>query len=524
MILRPYQEEVLKQIKTSSSKKQLVVLPTGTGKTIVFSELIKRLNKRSLILAHRDELISQAVDKLRLVWQDADIGVIKGKRHEPDHQVTVASVQSLHEKRLAGMPTDYELIVTDEAHHATARTYRRIYDVMCPALHLGFTATPNRTDKRLLGDVYDTVTFESDLLEFIPEYLCDLKIIRRDSGIELDGQMKTTYDLNCNQLSDVLNTPEGNQFAVEAWQEVASDRQSTIAFCADIAHVHGLAQVFKEAGIRAEGIDSNMKLDERRGILEDFFNGDIEVLLNCGILTEGFDCPQVDCVLLVRPTRSELLLRQMIGRGTRLYPDKSDCLILDIACVSKDWDLVTPANLFGMQPEDDGKLVSEASRDGDPRMRSKWDNISLHKQIAGIYDTRNPGKLQWQKIRWKGWCLRLGKDGTLRVLPKTDGLKVLNEYVVEYNDSQGDEMSLFTQKLANDVPLDTAFTIAEAFVRANDLDVSLVLPNRRWHKHLATEKQLNYIKLLDGAKYIMDDMTKKEASDLITFLNDRSEK
>ena len=116
--LRPYQNEVIKRIKESNSNRQLVVLPTGTGKTIVFSELARQLDKPTLILAHRDELINQAVEKMRFVWPHANIGVVKGKRHEPNQQITVASVQSLHQRRLERMPTDYELIITDEAHHA----------------------------------------------------------------------------------------------------------------------------------------------------------------------------------------------------------------------------------------------------------------------------------------------------------------------------------------------------------------------------------------------------------------------
>ena len=125
-----------------------------------------------------------------------------------------------------------------------------------------------------------------------------------------------------------------------------------LVFCADIAHTQGLAKEFRERGILAWSIDSTMDMEYRRGVLAAFHAGKTQVLLNCGILTEGFDCPQIDCVLLVRPTRSELLLRQMIGRGTRLYPEKENCLILDIACVSNNWDLsVTRQKLFGLEKE-----------------------------------------------------------------------------------------------------------------------------------------------------------------------------
>ena len=526
--LRPYQNEVIKRIKESNSNRQLVVLPTGTGKTIVFSELARQLDKPTLILAHRDELINQAVEKMRFVWPHANIGVVKGKRHEPNQQITVASVQSLHQRRLERMPTDYELIITDEAHHATAATYRRIYETMNPDLHVGVTATPNRTDKKLLGSIYDEVSFEADILDFIPEYLSDLQIIRRDSGIVLDGVARSANDLNCNDLSDALNTPEGNAFVVESWKEVASECQSTIVFCADIAHIHGVVNEFKLQGIKAVGIDSNMAIDMRRAALRLFFDGEAQVLVNCGILTEGFDCPQVDCILLVRPTRSELLLRQMIGRGTRLYPGKEKCKIVDIACVSNEWDLATPAELFGIEQIDEKRAISKQVTQ-QARMRKRWGDVDFSKVIAGVYDTRNPGKLHWQKIRWKGWLLRCGKDGDLKILPTSDEMKTLNRYDVEHETIQqimkfGElENQKASYAVAENISLDMAFSVAESFVREHNFDMSLAQPDQRWHRHLATDKQKRYIRELGGGDMIKDKLTKIEASNVITFLRDQKE-
>ena len=537
--LRPYQNEVIKSILENKSQRQLVVLPTGTGKTIVFCELARQLGKRTLILAHRDELIQQAVEKMRFVWPDADIGIVKGKRHEPDHQITVASVQSLHQRRLDRMPDDYQLIITDEAHHATASTYKRIYakyemlgflnpmSLWGNRLHVGVTATPNRTDKKLLGEVYDDVVFDADMLDFIPSYLSDLQIIRRDSGVVLDGIAASANDLNCHDLSDALNTLHGNKMVVDAWIDVASECQLTLAFCADIAHTRGLRDAFLETGILAASIDSTMHIDERRSTLKAFFDGDIKVLCNCGILVEGFDCPQIDCILLVRPTRSELLLRQMIGRGTRLYPGKEKCKIVDIACVSNEWDLVSPTQLFGLNEDsDETKTVMELKAMSEPRMRKQWGEVDFSKAVAGIYDTRSPGQLYWQKIRWKGWLLRCGKDGSLRILPIGDALSTVDKYVVQFKKEWKTEDGYTrnsTIKIQEDLSLDMAFSVAESYARENDLDVSLSLPDRRWHAHLATDAQKNYIRGLGGREHITEDLTKKAAGELITFFKDKKE-
>ena len=228
LTLRPYQEQavnaVFESLKGSSnlSAYELLSMPTGTGKTPTFSEIIRLRDRKTLVLAHRDELIRQAVEKISWVCQDATIGVIQGKTHQPDADIVVASVQSMNQKRRDRLDAEghnqFYTIITDEAHHARARTYHNIYDwVGClpeqrntDILHVGVTATPNRTDNLNLGNIFTNVAFERDILEFIPEYLSDLQIIQRETGIVLDGISRSANDLNCHELSDALNTKAGN--------------------------------------------------------------------------------------------------------------------------------------------------------------------------------------------------------------------------------------------------------------------------------------------------------------------------
>ena len=289
--------------------------------------------------------------------------------------------------------------------------------------------------------------------------------------------------------------------------------------------MHGLAIAFQKQGIEAVGIDSTMKLQNRRKILKGFYNGRIKVLLNCGILTEGFDCPQIDCILLVRPTRSELLLRQMIGRGTRHYPSKDNCKVVDFVCVSDEWDLISPAELFGFTAETQDITSVAEQKESQERSRKQFGKVEFNERIAGIYDTRSPGNLYWQKIRWKGWILRCGADGEIRILPQSDTLKTLDHYYVQYNKKwkteTGERGTMI--KILDNATLDKAFAFAESYCRENDFDISVVKDKAWWHAQPATEAQLKYIRGLGAADHIKPNMTKREASDLITFYKDLQE-
>lgn len=345
MKLRPYQEEIIELILKSNEKRQLISLPTGTGKTIIFSSLAKRLNVPCLILAHRDELIRQAADKLLSVWPDADIGIVKAAENETDHMVTIGSVQTLaRKKRREQLRPDIELILSDEAHHSAAASYKKIYDQFNVLdkneqniLHCGFTATPMRNDKKGLASIFDTITYEGQFINFVKGgYLCDLQFEGVECTLDLDG-VKTTQlsgygrDFQIGQLSEKVNTEEIRHNIISAYQKYAADRKHTLGFAVDRDHAWSLHESFTAEGIKSGYIDGETPTDERKRILNDFRDGTIRVLWNILVLTEGFDCPQVDCILLARPSKSPTLLTQIIGRGTRPAPDKNNCMILDIA-------------------------------------------------------------------------------------------------------------------------------------------------------------------------------------------------
>lgn len=334
-------------------KNHLFILPTGAGKTIVFSNVAKRLNLRTLILGHRDELLKQAASKLRLVWREADVGIIKGQTNEINHQVLIGSNQTLmNSKRLAMLPP-IELVIVDECHHYVSDKNRDLLlKIIGPkTIVLGVTATPNRADQRALGELFadnpeQGPDYERSMLEMISEgYLCPITGINGNLNVELSGVTVTAGDYQMGSLSRVMNTPSVNRAMYKFWAKYAKDRK-TIVFATDVQHAFDLAREFQRHNTNVGVITGSLPDKKREQLLQDFAEGRIQVMLNIGVLSEGFDEPSVSCILFARPTKSASLYIQMVGRGLRLYPGKKDCLVLDAVKNTKSHSLVNIPNLF----------------------------------------------------------------------------------------------------------------------------------------------------------------------------------
>ena len=552
--LRPYQNEALEAIEEcekDGTLRQLVSLPTGTGKTILFCTAAKRRNGRTLILAHRDELIQQAVDKLEMVWDNVSAGIVKAERNETDKQVIVGSVQTVsRENRLEQLPTDFDFIITDEAHHGAAATYKRIYDylgimpldgedIQSNALHLGVTATPERTDKIGLDDIFDEIVYHRNIQDFIPDYLCDLRCVILMTYINIDGVETWAGDLRTEQLSALLNTANCNELIVSAWKEHAMGRL-TLCFTTDVAHARDLCCAFQEAGIDAAWVCGETPLSERRDILAKFAQREIEVLTNCAVLTEGFDCPPLDCIVLARPTKSTLLYTQMIGRGTRTFPDKKDCLILDVSCISTEHDLVSFPSLFGLplKEQDGEQTLTEqlqaclANADDNEEKEAKLqgirfgqgirsDEVDLFHRTEGKDDPYAMRNLAWVRLR-NGYRLYLGKNGIINIY--TD-FRMPTMYRVFYRSVGGDAHSRQSRQVTrHPVELSWAFGLAESVRFAHQRlrlmearvltggNLTLVDKNARWRQDPATDKQIAIL-----AEYGVYDvnLTKGEASSML---------
>ena len=348
--LRPYQQQARDRIHAewdAGHTRTLLVLPTGTGKTIVFASVAAdqvRAGDRVLILAHRGELLEQAADKLQ-----RSTGLVSAVEKAEStclsswFRVVVGSVQTLQRSaRLERFPQDYfGTIIIDEAHHAITDGYRRILDYFSGAKVLGVTATPDRGDMRNLGEVFDSLAFEYKLTDAIKEgYLC--KIMAQTIPLQLDITSVTMSggDYAVGDLGTALD-PYLEQIAAEMARRCKS--RKTVVFLPLIKTSQKFRDLLNAHGFRAAEV--NGQSDDRRQVLADFDAGKYNVLCNSMLLTEGWDCPSVDCVVVLRPTKVRSLYSQMVGRGTRLSPGKTDLLLLDFLWMTDKHELCRPADL-----------------------------------------------------------------------------------------------------------------------------------------------------------------------------------
>lgn len=389
--LRPYQQDMIAAVAESSASRLLIQAATGTGKTTVFSSLLRdqRIRDRlgpgrwsMLVIAHREELLEQAAERIQQQNPDRLVTIEQGDRYASlSSDVIVASVQTLagrgcrRLKRLQARH-DFRLVVVDEAHHAPARTYRDVLaalDILPPQdadtdadaerlqarlatwrvadrLLVGVTATPNRTDAVGLNAVFESMVYSYPLRQAITDgWLVPIEAWEVKTRESLDGVKTTAGEFNQAQLAEAVNTHARNALAFAAWEQYASG-VPTLAFTVDVAHAHAVAAVWESRGIAAAAVSGDTPKADRRQLLQAYRDRRITVLANCMILTEGTDLPLTGCVLHLKPTKSPTLYEQMTGRGLRQAPGKDRCIVLDVVDVSKRHSLVTAPVLYGLPP------------------------------------------------------------------------------------------------------------------------------------------------------------------------------
>lgn len=348
-------------------------LPTGAGKTVIFSELARLARRQVLVLAHREELLGQAKEKLESVLPGEGVVALEraSERAPDDAKVVVCSIRSLHEERLARVLRGraFGLVIYDECHHAAATDNRRVltqlgaFDADWTGTLLGFTATTLRGDGQGLDDIFERIAYSRSLPELIDDgYLSPLSGFRVSTTADLSRLSAGGLDFREDELEQAVDIEERNALVARSIQELARDRR-TIAFCVTVRHAKNLSYALNQLGVPAGLVHGAMPSDVRQAALADFRAGRTQALTNVAVLTEGFDDPGVSCIAMARPTRSAGLYAQCVGRGTRLYPGKKNCLILDFVDLS-GLSLCTLPSLFGAPHQLDlrGGDVSEARR------------------------------------------------------------------------------------------------------------------------------------------------------------------
>lgn len=369
MELRPYQNEAKAAVFEQweqGVQRTLLVLPTGCGKTIVFAKISEECvanGKRVLILAHRGELLQQAADKIH---KACNLGCAVEKAEETSlnswYRITVGSVQTLmRESRLARFkPDHFDTIIIDEAHHAISDSYRRILEHFSGAKVLGVTATPDRGDMKNLGQVFDSLAYEYTLPRAIREgYLCPIKALTIPLTLDLSGVATQAGDYKASDLDTALD-PYLYQIADEMLKTCA-DRK-TVVFLPLVKTSQKFRDILNSRGFRAAEVNGNS--DDRAEVLRDFEAGKYNVLCNSMLLTEGWDCPSVDCVIVLRPTKVRGLYCQMVGRGTRLSEGKKDLLLLDFLWHTQRHELCRPAHLIAENEEVAQKMTENLAAAG----------------------------------------------------------------------------------------------------------------------------------------------------------------
>lgn len=340
MELRDYQLEaiqVVEQEYKNNISKMIIAIPTGGGKTAIAVGISKHfLAKKVLFIAHRDELIQQAYKTFKAHWQEVDIGICQDDRNEIDCHVVIGTIQSCGKtKRLEKLKKrNFDLLFLDEAHHVHIDSlYAKLINElgfngggkMC----IGLSATPWRTDKHALGDIFEKIVFQRSIEDMIDAgYLSPVIGRKIKTGVSLKGIKSRLGDFAIDELATRVNVPSRNKIIVDNYIKYC-DQRTAVAFCADVAHCRDLCETFLAAGIPAAFVYGAMPKEERKKILDDLKSGKIRVILSVGILVEGFDEPSISVVLMATPTKSKLKFVQCIGRGLRLYEGKTNCLVLD---------------------------------------------------------------------------------------------------------------------------------------------------------------------------------------------------
>jgi ATP-dependent helicase IRC3 len=532
--LRDYQLEcrqaILEHYK-EGARRALVVLPTGAGKTVIFASLpgFFRIKNRMLVLAHREELVQQARTKFLQADPTLPVGIEKAEQRAPcDAKVVIASVQTLgraNSPRLQALdPETFKLIVIDEAHHAVAPSYRRILDYFglfnprTEKLLLGFTATPYRGDKRGLGEVFERIIYSRSIGEMIQKgVLCDIAGYRVTTETDLTDLSTRLGDFSIDELAKRINEDHRNRIVIRAYRKLVPG-QRCLVFCADVAHSRELAAMFQKEGIPTRAVWGEMPSQERHETLKAFREGAVPVVTNCNVLTEGFDEPSIQAIILARPTQSPLLYTQMIGRGTRLYPGKAHLNVVDVVDNTRRHQLFTLPRMFGLREEFDlqGERVHQLqlrlehsarrfpgldfSRIATPDdIRLMVDKIRLvTSELAD--EVQSYSRFCWVKMPDASYWLDLGESTHLTI-----------------RENLLDQFEIFLAGHPVDVhkKLDRAFRKADDFVKRQFPEmVNLLGQDLAWRREPSTQKQIELLRRM-GVK-AETGLTKGEAAMLIS--------
>ena len=545
--LRPYQKECIDaSIKAfeQGQKRIAVSMPVGCGKTVILANLLNALQPpnstskaKTLVLAHREELINQAYSQITKWCPHHKVSVDRANHFADfDADVVVASVPTIGRKPKDGEfssrllkynQKQFGLIIIDEAHHSAAATYRRILSHFNafnqgPVRVWGCSATLYRHDGISLKPVFEDIVFHKKVIDMISEgWLADVQVVQVKTDTDLSQVSSSGSDFNLKQLSDSVNTALRNETIAKVYLDevVAKGFKSTLVFAVDIKHIEALLPVFRSKGVSASAVHSKTPSHERQHIIKEFTEGRLSVLVNCGIVTEGVDIPRIDAIILARPTCSSVLLQQMLGRGMRVFPEKSKCLVLDcVDVMQKGASLATVPTLLGLDPRFDmqsktlsevaaevkAELVQESVKEEEKYKLSPFVNpFDLERiELDAVY-IRNFTKLAWARCGPYRFVLSVPKGEAFIVEMSSDGSFIASRSKVQRTAAN----RYYTKKATIDTEhiedgkkifgtLKDAFEAAETFIadKYGESVFNHCKWDALWRDECATKKQREMIK------------------------------
>ncbi len=331
--LKEHQKAAIKALHAMRNNNETIALlyhATGTGKTVTAVMDAKALGKRTLFLAHTHELVEQATKAFRELWPRASVGSYVDSIKQPNAHVVCGSIQSVALNLEKFKDSDFDYLIIDEAHHASADTYQKVLSYFRPEFTLGLTATPERTDDNtIILDIFKNTAHKLDIQTAVEiGELVPVRCIRIHTNIDLTKVRFNSVKYNIRELESKIYVPERNNLIVETWLQYVKNKR-TVVFCASVKHAEQIALLFREEGVKASSVSGGMKPSERKEALANFESGDTPVLCACDLLNEGWDCPQTEVLFMARPTMSKVLYTQQLGRGMRLADGKESLMVFD---------------------------------------------------------------------------------------------------------------------------------------------------------------------------------------------------
>lgn len=546
MKLRPYQETAVSAIRSDWATgvlNTLLVMATGAGKTNTFLHLAMHHadavpTARILCIAHRQELISQPLDRIGHIdpeWlmRACDlrprVGVVMAERDDCDRQFVIATIQTLaSEKRLARLLSHgaFDMLIVDEAHHACAASYVKVYEKLRAAnpamLHLGVTATPIRGDGAGLVRVYEKVSATVTIADLVRQaYLVQPRWLGISTGLSIANVKSSGGDFVQSQLATIFDTPAGRDVIVRSYQQYATNRRA-IAFTSSVAGAHDLAAEFNAVGVPSSAIDGTTPKDDRRRILESFRRGEIQVLANCQVLTEGFDAPGTSCILMCRPTRSDGAYLQMMGRGLRPAMGQAqpgeDCLILDFL-PAETRNIVMAGDVLRLPKEVTRAVIKEVEA-GEVQAGFTFDGVHFNSNGSALEIIAR--ELDYLQNTPFGWDQR---DGWLVLSLGTDENHVNRTLAITPRDGDG-PCKLLGLKSGKGVRSEILHLAEGAFDDVSDMarryaekwgDGTLTQKERGWMRQPVSEGQVTTLQRFGFKHDTLAKLSRGEASRLITW-------